>query len=104
MISLQDTSRRPMNFAFVTSLIIVADVIVFIIELARGDEFVKTWSAIPADIAAGHHLLTILTSMFLHGGWMHIIGNMVFFWAFAPEIEDVMGPWRFIAFYSWAAL
>jgi len=37
--------------------------------------------------------------MFLHGSWLHIIGNMVFLWAFGPEIEDLMTPWRFLAFY-----
>jgi membrane associated rhomboid family serine protease len=99
MIPLGDASRRPMNFAFMTTLVIAINIIVFILELAGGDEFVKSWSAIPADITVGHHLLTVLTSMFLHGGWMHIIGNMVFLWAFGPEIEDVMGPWRFLAFY-----
>jgi membrane associated rhomboid family serine protease len=43
--------------------------------------------------------VTIFTAMFMHGGWMHIIGNMVFLWAFGPEIEDAMGPLRYLAFY-----
>lgn len=64
-----------------------------------GDEFVKQWSLIPADIVAGRHWVTILTAMFMHGGWMHIIGNMVFLWAFGPEIEDAMQPLRYLAFY-----
>jgi len=37
--------------------------------------------------------------MFMHGSWSHIIGNMVFLWAFSPEIEDAMGPWRYLIFY-----
>lgn len=45
------------------------------------------------------NILTPLTSMFLHGGWMHIIGNSLFFWVFGNNIEDSMGPWRFLAFY-----
>jgi len=45
-----------------------------------------------AQIVAGHRWITIITAMFLHGGWLHIIGNMVFLWAFGPEIEDVMNP------------
>ncbi len=53
----------------------------------------------PADIVAGKHLETILTSMFMHAGWEHIIGNMVFFWAFGPEIEDAMGSGRYAVFY-----
>ena len=48
---------------------------------------------------AGQNWITILTSMFLHAGWVHILGNMLFFWVFGPEIEDVMGPLRYLAFY-----
>lgn len=65
----------------------------------NGDAFVAKWSVVPADIVAGRHWITILTAMFLHGSWSHIIGNMVFFWAFGPEIEDAMNPARYAAFY-----
>jgi membrane associated rhomboid family serine protease len=57
------------------------------------------WAEIPADISAGRHWITVLTSMFMHGSWSHIIGNMVFFWAFGPEIEDAMGRTRYLVFY-----
>jgi membrane associated rhomboid family serine protease len=53
----------------------------------------------PANISAGNHLITILTAMFMHASWSHIIGNMVFLWALGPEIEDAMGPWRYAAYY-----
>src|SRR3984893_5164179 len=65
----------------------------------RRETFIQQWSVIPADIAAGRHWVTIVTAMFMHGGWMHIIGNMVFLKAFGPEIEDAMGPIRYLAFY-----
>ena len=58
-----------------------------------------SWSVIPADIVAGHHWITILTAMFMHGSWSHIIGNMVFLWAFGPEVEDLMNLRRYVAFY-----
>jgi membrane associated rhomboid family serine protease len=80
-------------------LIIVINVVVFIQEVAKGDEFVARWAVIPATIVAGHDWITILTAMFMHGGWLHILGNMVFLWAFGPEIEDVMNPLRYSAFY-----
>ena len=64
----------------------------FLLELHGGDTFITRWSVIPSDIVAGQHWITILTSMFMHEGWMHIIGNMVFLWAFGPQIEDAMGP------------
>ena len=99
VVPLTDVSRRPTNFPIVTLSIIVINVIVFILELILGEPFVTRWSLVPADIAAGHHLETILTAMFMHASWSHIIGNMVFLWAFGPVIEDAMGQWRYAAFY-----
>lgn len=99
VVPLTDASRRPTRAPVVTGALIALNVVMFLLELANGDDFVKRWSVIPADILAGHHWITLLTAMFMHGGWLHIIGNMVFFWAFGPEIEDSMGPARYLAFY-----
>jgi membrane associated rhomboid family serine protease len=99
LIPLSDASRRPVNMPVVTGLIIVVNAVVFVLELARGDAFVMQWSAIPAQIVSGHHWVTILTAMFMHASWSHIIGNMIFLWAFGPEIEDAMGPVRYAIFY-----
>ncbi len=98
-IPLADASRQPARSPVVTRGIIVVNVLVFLMELAGGEPFVKQWSVIPADIAAGRHWITILTAMFMHAGWMHIIGNMVFLWAFGPEIEEAMGRLRYLIFY-----
>jgi len=98
-IPLRDISRRPVHRPVVTISIIVINVVVFLLELAGGEPFVEQWAVIPAHIVAGQHWITILTAMFMHAGWMHIIGNMVFLWAFGPEIEDAMGPLRYLAFY-----
>lgn len=99
VIPLNDVSRRPTRFPAVTALIIAANVVIFIVELVGGDAFVTRWAAVPANITHGHQWVTILTSMFMHGSWSHIIGNMVFFWAFGPEVEDLMSPARYLAFY-----
>lgn len=99
VLPLNDASRRPSRLPLVTATIIVVNVTVFVAELQRGDAFVRHWSVVPADVAAGQGWITMLTSMFLHGSWSHIIGNMVFLWAFGPEIEDAMNPLRFLAFY-----
>ena len=99
MIPLRDVSRRPVAFPVATMIIIVLNVICFFLELAGGDAFVQQWSVIPAEVSQGHHLITVLTGMFMHGSWSHILGNMVFFWAFGPEIEDAMGSVRFTIFY-----
>src|SRR5579864_6513325 len=99
MIPLTDVSRRPTSFPIVTLGIVVACFIVFIIELVNGDAFVMKWSMIPAHITAGHDYVTIITAMFMHASWSHILGNMVFLWAFGPVIEDAMGSGRYAAFY-----
>jgi membrane associated rhomboid family serine protease len=99
MIPLNDVSRRPLRFPIVTTLIIAVNVAVFLFELASGEAFILRWALIPAAVASGYDRITILTAMFLHAGWLHILGNMVFLWAFGPEIEDVMGRVRYPIFY-----
>jgi len=99
LVPLGDGSRRPARVPVVTALIILVNAVVFVLELMRGEAFVMQWSVVPAQIASGHHWITILTAMFMHGSWSHIIGNMIFLWAFAPEIEDVMGRGRYLVFY-----
>jgi len=99
LIPLTDASRRPVRTPLCTALIILVNAVVFLLELTRGETFVMQWAATPAQISSGHHLITILTAMFMHGSWSHIIGNMVFLWAFGPEIEDAMGRARYLAFY-----
>jgi membrane associated rhomboid family serine protease len=83
----------------VTALIIAANTYVFLLELEGGEAFVKRWAVIPARIEHGHHWITIVTAMFMHAGWLHILSNMVFLWAFGPAIEDAMGRMRYLAFY-----
>ena len=99
VIPLSDVSRRPTRFPIATLLIIIINALVFMREIVAGDAFVLKWAAVPAHIVAGHDLITILTAMFMHGSWSHIIGNMVFLWAFGPEIEDRMNPLRYCIFY-----
>jgi membrane associated rhomboid family serine protease len=88
----------------ITIAFIAANVFFFLVELLLGNTFIRQWSVIPANIMAGRGLFTILTAMFLHGGWMHIIGNMLILWVFAPQIEDVMGRGRFTSFYLLSGL
>lgn len=99
LIPLTDASRRPVHFPFITISIIVVNFLVFALELMGGDAFVLKWAAVAATITSGHRWITILTAMFMHGSWSHILGNMVFLWAFGPEMEDSMNPWRYLTFY-----
>ena len=99
MFPLGSVSRHLTSVPVIAVLIILVNAGVFYLELTQGNAFIARWSAVAAEITHGHHLETVATSMFLHGGWLHIIGNMVFLWAFAPPMEGAMGSVRFLAFY-----
>jgi membrane associated rhomboid family serine protease len=104
MIPLGDVSRKSRRFPIITILIILANFAVFVLELQNGDAFIQRWSLVPAHVAAGQDLITVLTALFMHAGWVHILGNMLFFWVFGPPIEDAMGSVRFLAFYLLAGI
>jgi membrane associated rhomboid family serine protease len=104
MIPLRDilpTRRRP----YVTYALIGMNCAVWILQVAQGasgDAFIETWGMTPArfwDEPGWQVFATPLTSMFMHGGWMHIIGNMWFLWIFGDNVEDAFGRWRFVLFY-----
>jgi membrane associated rhomboid family serine protease len=84
---------------FVTVTIIILNAIVFLYQETLPEpfqkQFVLTFALIPADFS----WLNVFTSMFMHGGWMHILGNMLYLWIFGDNVEDRMGHGRFIAFY-----
>lgn len=79
--------------------LIIVNVVIFLLQLQVEDHLVCDYATIPSDIVRGRDLYTLVTSMFLHGGWMHLIGNMLFLWVFADNIEAVVGNTRFIIFY-----
>ncbi len=95
------------RFAFVTVLFILLNALAFLYELSLpGPRDIKAFFAnfamIPADVVHARSAsvyATIFTSMFLHGGWMHIIGNMLYLWIFGNNIEDSVGHLKFIVFY-----
>jgi membrane associated rhomboid family serine protease len=88
-----------LRFPLATVLVIAVNFFVFMFELAGGDAFINRWSLVPANIVGGQDWITILTAMFMHAGWVHILGNMLFLWVFGPAIEDVMGSGRYLFFY-----
>lgn len=61
--------------------------------------FVCQYGVVPAEIVGGQDLFTLLTSMFVHGGWAHIIGNMMFLWVFGDNVEDAFGHLGYLVFY-----
>jgi membrane associated rhomboid family serine protease len=82
---------------------IVLNVAVFLFQVqlpeAQLGAFIDEFGSVPYEITHGQDLFTAFTSMFLHGGWMHLIGNMLFLWVFADNIEATVGNVRFLLFY-----
>ena len=102
MIPLRD-SNPSRTFPVVTILLIVMNSAAFLYELSLGRNItalINHFGFVPAgNIIAVHSILTIFTSMFLHGGWMHIIGNMWFLWIFGDNVEDFLGHLNYFMFY-----
>ncbi|HLB94651.1 MAG TPA: rhomboid family intramembrane serine protease [Nitrospiria bacterium] len=112
MIPLHDDNPTK-TVPLVTVTIIIAATLIFFYQISLGQEggqlFVYQYGAIPAAVFGYESLpreamaiptsFTLITSMFLHGGFMHLIGNMLYLWIFGNNIEDVMGHVRFIVFY-----
>jgi membrane associated rhomboid family serine protease len=94
-----DTSRRTMPL--VTYALIALNVLFFFVELSGGDAFVETWAFVPRRFLAnpGGGFLTLFTSMFMHAGWLHLGGNMLYLWIFGDNVEDRFGHIKFIIFY-----
>jgi membrane associated rhomboid family serine protease len=93
------SSERVYSRTLVTGTLIALNTIIFLYQNTLStyqlNQFVTTWGIVPDDL----HLITLLTSMFLHGGWLHLLGNMLFLWVFGRNIEDLIGSARFLAFY-----
>src|ERR1700690_2491160 len=98
MIPLRDT-QRSYSTPVVTILLIPVNSVVFLFELSLApvsrNQLLATYGLVPAKL----HLVSFLTSMFLHGGWLHIIGNMWFLWIFGDNIEDILGHVHYLVFY-----
>lgn len=90
-------------FPLISYGFIAINVLVFIFQAtlpqAQLEAFIFDYGSIPYETVKGQDLLTLVTSMFLHGGWMHLIGNMLFLWVFADNIESTVGSARFLVFY-----
>ena len=97
----------------ITLGLIALNVLCFLVELAQPSDaalqsFIQAWGVVPREYSTAQDLpptipfpfwSTLLTSMFLHGGWMHLGGNMLYLWIFGDNLEKVMGAFRFAVFY-----
>ena len=117
MIPIGDTpEQRRRSFPIVTILLLLANVAVFIFQLSLGpglEQFMAAFAVVPAEIVSGVDIppdspspvyLTLFSAMFMHGGFLHIAGNMLYLWIFGDNVEDALGHIPFLAFYLFAGL
>jgi membrane associated rhomboid family serine protease len=124
MIPLGDDNSGRTLTPFVVYVLIAANALMWLLQLSAGQAFTYGWATIPYEITHGVDLvraaamdihgqdvsipqypgpspiyLTLLSSMFMHGSWMHILGNMLYLWIFGDQIEDLLGHGKFLLFY-----
>jgi membrane associated rhomboid family serine protease len=94
-----DSARR--TTPVVTYALILLNVLFFFVELSGGDPFIMQWSVVPRRLLEhpAADLPTVFTSMFMHAGWVHLLGNMLYLWIFGDNIEDSFGHLKFLLFY-----
>jgi membrane associated rhomboid family serine protease len=94
-----DSARRTVPI--VTYTLIALNVLFFFVELNGGDPFITKWAFVPHRFVANpaSDFLTIFTSMFMHAGWLHLGGNMLYLWIFGDNVEDRFGHTKFLIFY-----
>jgi len=99
-----NTSRRTVPL--VTYALIALNVLFFFLEQSGGDAFIGKWSFVPRRFLANPFgdFLTLFTSMFMHAGWVHLGGNMLYLWIFGDNVEDRFGHVMFIIFYLLSGL
>jgi membrane associated rhomboid family serine protease len=98
MFPLRDTQPSYSKPA-VTVLLIVVNILVFLFEFSLDDYSRNAFIAMYGLVPDQFHFAGILTSMFLHGGWLHLLGNMWFLWIFGDNIEDILGHGKYLLFY-----
>jgi membrane associated rhomboid family serine protease len=101
MIPIGDDNTARRIVPIVTYLLIILNVIVFFLELNGGNVFVEKWAFVPNRFLAdpSGQFITLFTSMFMHAGWVHLLGNMLYLWIFGDNVEDRFGHGKFIIFY-----
>ena len=85
----------------VTFALIAINILFFLVELSGGEPFIEQWSVVPRRLIAnpGSDFPTVFTSMLMHAGWLHLLGNMLYLWIFGDNVEDNFGHIKFLIFY-----
>ena len=101
MFPLGDDNSARRSLPIVTFGLIALNVLIFFVELNGGQAFIREWAFIPRrfgenPVGDAH---TIFSAMFMHAGWLHLGGNMLYLWIFGDNVEDAFGPFKFLVFY-----
>jgi len=101
MLPIGDDNSSRRTVPYVTYGLIAANILIFVLELFSGDAFIEKWAFIPVRFLANPFAasLTLFTSMFMHAGWAHLLGNMLYLWIFGDNVEDRFGHLKFLIFY-----
>lgn len=101
MFPIGDDNSDRKSLPVVTYALIALNVLFFFVELSGGDAFIEKWAFVPARFVANPitDSLTLFTAMFMHAGWLHLGGNMLYLWIFGDNVEDRFGHVKFIIFY-----
>ena len=101
MLPIGDDNSARRIVPLVTYALIVLNVLFFFVELTGGDAFIQTWAFVPSRFLSNPaaDFLTLFTSLFMHAGWLHLGGNMLYLWIFGDNVEDRFGHVKFAIFY-----
>ncbi len=101
MMPIGEENSLSKTIPVVTYVLIALNFLVFFLELSGGEDFIMRWAFIPSRFLANPtgEFVTIFTSMFMHAGWAHILGNMLYLWIFGDNVEDNFGKIKFLIFY-----
>lgn len=124
MFPLGDDNTNRLTTPYVVYGLIALNALIYVFQVTAGDTFTYAWATVPVEITSGIDLvrpvvvnaggesfsipqypgptpiyLTLLSSMFMHGSFMHLAGNMLYLWIFGDQVEDLLGHWRFVVFY-----
>lgn len=101
MMPLGDDNSLRKSIPIVTYVLIALNVIFFLIEMSGGEEFIKQWAFIPQRFKGdpASNVPTIFSAMFMHAGWMHLFGNMLYLWIFGDNVEDRLGKVKYLFLY-----
>ena len=101
MFPIGDDNSARRTFPIVTYALIALNLLFFFAELNGGDAFIQQWAFVPRRFLAnpGADFPTLFTSMFMHAGWLHLLGNMLYLWIFGDNVEDRFGHLKFTIFY-----